>query len=162
MANGIESKVTEGFKKTIEDCKKIGLCLPTSFRKFFKNEGYWAFFRSYNGGFFDFTKPPIKYPCSNGYLIRFICDSQYCHFYYLYLEKGSLDHKILWAEDDVDWGLYASKNELEQEAATEGEIDFSKVHLVDNDFEHFMWAHYKKHEKLIKNVTNKSKGTPTT
>src|SRR5262249_44662637 len=51
--------------------------------------------RSNTDCFLDFCCCPIRSPVGDGYLIRFLADSQGCIFWYLYVTTTGTDHAVV-------------------------------------------------------------------
>lgn len=127
-----------------QECNALGLSLPPAFVLFMGNPTLHKSFRSINAGFFDLRKPPVKCPLSDGYLIPFISDQQYCHFYFLHLLPDSDEYDILWADDLYCGALYASPQDFESDY--KDEFDPRELYLCNTDFERFLRCHFAEHE----------------
>ena len=126
-------------------CARLELVLPSDFLLFMQTAQMWGQFRSVNGGYFDIRKDPARCPISDGFLVPFISDQQYCHFYFLHIAPGRSNHEIVWADDLYLGALYATSEEFEREYRQE--FDPSDIYLRDGDFENFMHCHLQDHEK---------------
>ncbi|MGN8084261.1 hypothetical protein [Variovorax sp. 22077] len=96
-------------------CARLELVLPSDFLLFMQTAQMWGKFRSVNGGYFDIRKDPARCPISDGFLVPFISDQQYCHFYFLHIAPGRSNHEIVWADDLYLGALYATSEEFERE-----------------------------------------------
>lgn len=128
-------------------CFELQLELPQSFILFMSSPQLWAKFRSMNDGFFDLGRPPIKCPTTDGYLIPFISDQQYCHFYFLHLTPGRQKYEVVWADDAYTDALYAAPEVFARDY--ERDFDVSDIHLCSDDFEAFIWNHCNSHEEWL-------------
>lgn len=126
-------------------CSALQLELPQGFLLFMNSPSLWKKFRSVNGGFFDLRRQPVRCPTTHGYLIPFISDQQYCHFYLMHLTPGKRPYEIVWADATYTDALYATPELFA--INHEHDFDASDIHLCNVDFEAFMWNHYHDHEK---------------
>src|SRR5262249_23903747 len=74
---------------------KMGVCLPHAFVKFMATPSLHQKIRSNTDCFLDFCCCPIRSPVGDGYLIRFLADSQGCIFWYLYVTTTGTDHAVV-------------------------------------------------------------------
>src|SRR5262249_42352603 len=86
--------------------KKRGLPLPAAFVKFMKTPALHQKIRSSSDCFLDLGSAPVPSPKRGGYLIRFLCDSQGCVFWYLFLTADGSDHAVVASVD-----LYGTRAE---------------------------------------------------
>lgn len=128
-------------------CSLLQLELPQGFVIFMRSPPLWTKFRSVNDGFFDLGRPPVKCPTTDGYLIPFISDQQYCHFYLLHLTPGRQEYEIVWADDAYTDALYADPEVFARDYARD--FDASDIHLCSDDFEAFIWDHCNSHEEWL-------------
>ena len=125
-------------------CAELEITLPVDFVTFMTSPNLWEKFRSTNAGFFDIGAKPVKCPVSDGYLIPFISDQQYCHFYFLHVVSGKKEYEIVWADDLYYGAIYATPEECESAYATE--FNQSNIYLCNVNFANFMRCHYEEHE----------------
>jgi len=131
-----------------KSCLELSLCLPSEFTMLMKSPNLWSKFRSMNSGFFDIREKPIKCPTSSGFLIPFISDQQYCHYYYLHISPNTEGYLILWADASYGDAIYASPEDFERDYKED--FDKNNIYLINDDFERFMYGHYEKHEGWFK------------
>lgn len=96
-----EERKTENIASFIElrkNIEHVRLKLPAAFIKFFETPALQQRIRSNTDCYLDLCSEPISSPISDGYLIRFLSDSQGCIFWYLYLTKDGLDHAVVSSE----------------------------------------------------------------
>lgn len=141
------SVIPNDLRKLQESCTGLKLLLPSSFLLLMESPQLWTRFRSMNDGFFEVKKPPIRCPVSNGYLIPFISDQQYCHFYFLHLAPGRTEHEVVWADDHYHGALYADEKVFESDYRSQ--FDPTDIQLCNQDFERFMYCHLEDHEKFF-------------
>lgn len=76
-----------------------GLRLPEAFVTFMATPSLQQHVRSNTDCFLDLCPAPIRSPLGDGYLIRFLADSQGCIFWYLYLTRDGCDHAVVASPD---------------------------------------------------------------
>lgn len=108
---------------------RLGLPLPDTFTTFIETAALQARIRSNTDCFLDLCSEPVGSPLGEGYLIRFLADSQGCIFWYLYLTQDGSDHAVVSSP-----GFYGSEAEdWQEETADPADIVFSA-----ESFEAFM------------------------
>ncbi len=107
----------------------IGLPLPAEFVKFIKSPALHERIRSNTDCFLDICPSPIRSPKGDGYLIRFLSDSQGCIFWYLYLTEDGQDHALVASTDHYG---------LEPEQWQEEEPDPDNIVFSAESFEIFI------------------------
>jgi hypothetical protein len=75
-------------------CELKSILLPAAFTKLFSTPSLQQRIRSNTDCFLDLCPNIVPSPVGNGYLIRFLADSQGCVFWYVYLSEGGLDHAL--------------------------------------------------------------------
>ena len=91
-----------------EAVKRKRLKLPPAFVKFMATPALHRRIRSNTDCFLDLGSPPVASPVGNGHLVRFLCDSQGCIFWYLFLTKNGSDHAVVASTD-----FYGTEEELQ-------------------------------------------------
>ena len=69
-----------------------GVSLPLEFTNFLKSSEKQKYVRSATGCYLDLAQTLL--PLFDGYLLRFLVDSQGCACWYLYLNRDSSDHCV--------------------------------------------------------------------
>jgi hypothetical protein len=110
IGNEKEREISKAIVSLRNACNKIELALPQPFTKFMETPSLHDRIRSNTDCFLDLCPAPIPSPVGNGYLIRFLADSQGCIFWYLYLTEDSTDHAVVSTP-----GFYGTKEEEWQE-----------------------------------------------
>ena len=85
----------QALKALHQSSERLGLRLPESFRTFMETPALHQRIRSNTDCFLDLCPSPIRSPVGDGYLIRFLADSQGCIFWYLYLTHDGSDHAVV-------------------------------------------------------------------
>jgi hypothetical protein len=106
----------------------LGLKLPREFIKFMKDPSLHTRVRSNTDCFLDLCRVPVASPLGDGFLVRFLADSQGCLFWYLYL-KGSGAYAVV-----VSPGFYGAPEEEWQDETPEP----SDLAFCAESFEEFM------------------------
>ena len=145
MGLELQEQIIEDLKNLRIACESLDLLLPNEFIILMSSPEKWKYFRSTNDGFFDLRTNPIKSPISNGFLVPFISDSQYTHFYYLHLTPNRNSYEVVWSDDICYVAMTVSLEEFEEEYKEE--FNQENIFLCDDDFEHFMFCHLQNHEK---------------
>jgi hypothetical protein len=112
-----------------EACGRIGLPLPPAFTKFMETPPLRDRIRSNTDCFLDLCPAPIRSPVGDGYLIRFLADSQGCIFWYLYVTRDGTDHAVVSTP-----GFYGTEDEGWQDEIP----DASEIVLSAESFEPFL------------------------
>lgn len=73
----------------------LGLVLPQPFMKFMETTSLQERVRSNTDCFLDLCPELVSLPGADGYLARFLADSQACVFWYLYLTSDASDHAVV-------------------------------------------------------------------
>jgi hypothetical protein len=79
--------------------------------------------------FLDVSTEYVSSPLADGFLVRFLADSQGCIFWYLYQRPDSSDHCVVASQ-----GFYGAPSEQWQDYAA----DPSQVVFVEQSFEAFV------------------------
>lgn len=113
---------------------KLQLRLPNEFTRFMKSPDLPHRIRSCTGCFFELPEEIIESPAgANGYLIRFLSDSQGCLFWYLYL-NGVGESCVV-----ASYELFGSKADFELFGKEENDAgDESDIFFCAASFEAFM------------------------
>ncbi|TXH75553.1 MAG: hypothetical protein E6Q88_03490 [Lysobacteraceae bacterium] len=94
------------------ECARLGLALPEEFLTFIKSRALQMRVRSNTDCFLDICPAAVESPSGDGYLARFLADSQGCLFWYLFLPKRGQGHAIVVSPD-----FYGTPEEQWQEEA---------------------------------------------
>jgi hypothetical protein len=97
--------------RLIADVAARGVELPSEFVTFFRSPELQQRLRSCTDCFLDLSPECVPSPLADGFLIRFLADSQGCVFWYLYQRPGSGDHCVVASTD-----FYGSAAEAWQDA----------------------------------------------
>lgn len=105
------------------------LKLPEAFVLLARSMDLQRRIRSCTDCFFDLCPDLIRSPIGDGYLVRFLADSQGCVFWYLYLTPDGNDHAVVssinfYGIEEEDWGSE--------------EIDHREIGLSEESFEKFI------------------------
>lgn len=73
----------------------IGIALPSAFIRFMEESSLHQHIRSNTDCFLDLCPEFVRSPIGDGYLIRFLADSQGCIFWYLYITSDGTDHGVV-------------------------------------------------------------------
>jgi hypothetical protein len=117
-----------------EAARRMNLSLPPAFVKFVSTPGLHERLRSSTDCFLDVGEAPVPSPKGGGHLVRFLCDSQGCVFWYLYLTADGSDHAVVAALDFFG-------TEAEREAAANwvrDEPDAEEIVFCGQSFEEFL------------------------
>lgn len=123
----VENRVSLAALK--ESSIRLGLKLPESFLKFLETPSLQEKVRSTTDCFLDLCPEPIPSPLGQGYLVRFLADSQSCVFWYLFLAADGKDHAVVSSP-----GFYGTATEDWQEEKP----DASEIVFSEETFEAFM------------------------
>jgi hypothetical protein len=100
----------------------MGGKLPGSFVRFMDTPSLQQTIRSTTDCFLDVCPALVRAPIGDGYLVRFMADSQSCIFWYLYMTAGGADHAVVSSPD-----FYGTPEEdWQEEAPDPGQIEFSE------------------------------------
>ena len=91
-----------------QQSQRLGVRLPMQFVTFMETPSLQHRIRSHTLCFLNLCSALIWSPLAQGYLIRFLADSQGCAFWYLYLTKHGSDHAVV-----VSDGFYGTEDELQ-------------------------------------------------
>lgn len=83
------------FTALLDDAARRGLSLPSEFMVFFHSADLQHRVRSCTDCFLDLSATFVPSPLADGFLLRFLADSQGCIFWYLYQRAGSPDHCVV-------------------------------------------------------------------
>ena len=118
-------------------CKQMGVRLPSAFVKFMEAPSLHQRIRSNTDCFLDLCARPVQSPVGDGYLIRFLADSQGCIFWYLFVTGDSSDHAVVSSSD-----FYGTEDDQsEDEPPDPSELAFSA-----ESFEAFIWRFWLENE----------------
>jgi hypothetical protein len=81
------------------DAAGKGLILPTEFLEFQRSPDLQRRIRSCADCFLDLSPVFVASPIADGFLLRFLADSQGCLFWYLYVRPGTSDHCVVASPD---------------------------------------------------------------
>jgi hypothetical protein len=109
--------------------KRLGLQLPEPFTTFMATPGLQARVRSNTDCSLDLCPEPIQAPLDDGYLVRFLADSQGCIFWYLYLSADGSDHAVVSSPD-----FYGTEAEQWQDEPLDPDV----IVFVAESFESFI------------------------
>jgi hypothetical protein len=83
------------FSSLRESAAHLGVQLPASFMKFMQASALQERIRCNTDCFLDLCGEPIRSPIADGWLVRFLADSQGCVFWYVYLTADGSDHAVV-------------------------------------------------------------------
>jgi hypothetical protein len=112
-----------------ESSARLGLRLPEAFRKFTETPALHQRIRSNTDCYLDLCPEPVQSPIGDGYLVRFLADSQGCLFWYLYLTPDGSDQAVVSSP-----GFYGADEEQWQEELP----DQSEIVYCAESFEAFL------------------------
>lgn len=115
----------------------LALCLPPEFVKFMETPALQERIRSNTDCFLDLCPEPVRSPLGEGYLIRFLADSQGCLFWYLYLTENGKDHAVVSSP-----GFYG----IEQELWSDEQPNPLDIVFSAESFEIFLWRFWLENE----------------
>jgi hypothetical protein len=92
--------------------------------EFFRSPELQKRIRSCTDCFLDLSPACIPSPLADGFLLRFLADSQGCIFWYLYLLPGTIDHCVVASPD-----FYGAQAEQWQETPDPDQIIFCEESL---------------------------------
>lgn len=115
---------------------QLRLCLPDEFIRFVETPTLHKYVQSNTDCFLDITAEPVPSPLADGYLVRFLADSQGCVFWSLYLLPDGEDHAVV-----------SSTKYYETEPGHEGwESQPDDIVFCAESFEEFMWRFWIENE----------------
>lgn len=106
-----------------------GRALPDAFVTFMRDSALQMRVRSSTDCFIELCAEPVPSPVDDGFLIRFLADSQGCLFWYLYLPGNGAGHCVV-----VSPGYYGLPEEEWQDTPP----DHSEIRYCAESFEVFM------------------------
>jgi hypothetical protein len=112
------------------DAARRGVILPTEFVEFFSSPDLQHRIRSCTDCFLDLAPAFVSSPVADGFLLRFLADSQGCLFWYLYLLPGSPNHCVVASPN-----LYGAD---ESEQWQEGPPDPDQIIFCEESIERFL------------------------
>jgi hypothetical protein len=89
----------DAIKELIAASSKTGVRLPPEFVRFMETPPLQQCVRSNTDCFLDLCPEPLRSPVGDGYLVRFLADSQGCVFWYVYITRNESDHAVLSSPD---------------------------------------------------------------
>jgi hypothetical protein len=100
---------------------RLDLRLPDAFAKFMETPSLHDRIRSNTDCYLGLCPEPIRSPVGDGFLVRFLADSQGCIFWYLYLTPDGSDHAVV-----ASPAFYGTEAEQwDDETSDAGDIVFS-------------------------------------
>jgi hypothetical protein len=119
----------EALAALLRDASRHGVMVPREFVDFFRSPDLQQRVRSCTDCFLDLSAIYVPSPVADGFLLRFLADSQGCIFWYLYQLPGRSDHCVVASTD-----FYGSDAEKwEEELPDPDEIIF-----CEESFERFL------------------------
>ena len=122
-----------------------GVSLPPEFTNFLKSSDKQKYVRSATGCYLDLAQNLL--PVFDGYLLRFLVDSQGCAFWYLYLNRDGSDHCVVISYEYFD----ADEMDCEIDEISESDLVYDSP-----DFETFLCRYWLENEIMFANCD----GTP--
>jgi hypothetical protein len=119
----------EALAALLSDASSRGLTVPAEFIKFFGAPMLQHRIRSCTDCFLDLSAVFVPSPVADGFLLRFLADSQGCIFWYLYQLAKRSDACVVASTD-----FYGADAELWQEEAP----DPDEIIFCEESFERFM------------------------
>jgi hypothetical protein len=113
----------------VDACRLLGISLPTEFSAFMQEAALQERIRSSTDCFLDLCTAPVVSPVGDGYLIRFLADSQGCVYWYLFLNRDGSDYAVV-----SSVGFYGTADESWQD----DEPDPADIVFSAESFEVFM------------------------
>jgi len=95
IGNEMRTSIQKSIIELTKSCESIGTELPRSFIQFLTTLHLHNCIRSATDCFLDPSNGPVQSPIGDGFLIRFLADSQACGFWYLYIPKKINDHCVV-------------------------------------------------------------------
>jgi hypothetical protein len=89
------TEVAAALPKLRDAAARLGVRLPESFTRFMGSPDLHSRVRSNTYCFLDLCEEPVRSPVGDGWLVRFLADSQGCIFWYLYLSPDGSDHAVV-------------------------------------------------------------------
>ena len=123
----------QALKALREASDRLGLRLPEAFVTFMATPALHRRIRSCTDCFLDLGPALVRAPVGDGYLLRFLADSQGCLFWYLYLTRDGADHAVVSSE-----GFYGGWNGPGGEHWQGEEPDAAALEFCAESFEEFM------------------------
>ncbi len=116
--------------KALKECaNRWGITLPGPFLSFMETPALQEKFRSTTDCFLDVCRVLVRAPIGDGYLVRFLADSQGCVFWYLFIIADGADHAVVSSP-----GFYGAAEENWQDEAP----DPSQIVFSEESFEAFL------------------------
>jgi hypothetical protein len=125
---------------------RLGVRLPDSFTTFMKSFELQRRIRSTTDCYLNLCGEPEPFPSTDGWLVRFMADSQGCLYWYLYLTKDWSDHAVVSSSH-----FYRTRKAMRVE-----EQNLPDLVFVAESFEAFMCRFWLENEICYA----KSEGTP--
>jgi hypothetical protein len=130
-----------------ESATRLGVTLPESFLTFMGTPALQAKIRSTTDCFLDLCPALVRSPIGDGWLARFLADSQGCIFWYLFMIADGTDHAVVSSP-----GFYGTAGETWQEE----EPDPNEIVFSEESFESFLCRFWLENEICF----SKYNGTP--
>jgi hypothetical protein len=99
IAGGMPAENVKALAALIQDAAKRGATLPPEFVQFFRSPELQQRVRSCTDCYLNLSPACAPSPLADGFLIRFLADSQGCVFWYLYQRPGSAAHCVVASPD---------------------------------------------------------------
>ncbi len=123
------SENAKAFSHLLASAIRRQIRLPDAFTKFIATPELQQRVRSTTDCYLDICSEPIPAPIGDGWLVRFLADSQGCIFWYLYLTPDGADHAVV-----ASLGFYGTEGEQWQDEPA----DPSEIVYCAESFEAFM------------------------
>ena len=118
--------------RLLHACEEAGVQLPKLFIRFFERSELHQRIRSTTDCYLDLVDVPHMLPTGDA-LVRFLCDSQYCAFWYIHIPRGSRDHAVVGGTD-----LFGTSAEM-----ADWDLPLSNdLSFVERSFEAFMCRYW--------------------
>ena len=119
----------EALPALLQQAAARGLAIPSEFVEFFRSPELQQRIRSCTDCFLDLSSVFVPSPVADGFLLRFLADSQGCIFWYLYLLPGAAGHCVVASPD-----FYGAAAEQWQEEPA----DPDQIVFCEQSFERFL------------------------
>jgi hypothetical protein len=137
---------TGAIKLLRASAKRLGLPLPDAFTKFMETPALQERIRSSTDCFLDLCPEPVPSPLGGGWLVRFLDDSQGCHFWYLYLTADGSDHAVVTSPDLYNTPLAPSEHDELEDEDWEEDPDPKAIAFCAESFEAFLCRYWLENE----------------
>lgn len=113
----------------LQDAARHGSVIPPEFVEFFRSHNLQHRVRSCTDCFLDLSPIIVPSPVADGFLLRFLADSQGCIFWYLFQRPGGTEHCVVASPD-----FYGSEEEQWQDSPA----DPDQIIFCEESFERFL------------------------